>query len=90
MPSSPLCRATCAVELLASSVDVAFVDCGVEVCSLTLLTTTVLTVDVGATCVKGAGVVILVGGIADDLNDDDNEIVFVGRTVVGRTVVGVG
>ena len=33
---------------------------------------------------------ILVGGIADNMNDDDNEVVFVGRTVVGRTVVGVG
>ena len=33
---------------------------------------------------------ILVGGITDDMNDDDDEVVVVGRTVVGRAVVGVG
>ena len=33
---------------------------------------------------------ILVGGITDDMNDDDDEVVVVGRTVVGRDVVGVG
>ena len=33
---------------------------------------------------------MLVGAIADGMNDDDDEVVVVGRTVVGRAVVGVG
>ena len=33
---------------------------------------------------------ILVGVIVDDMNDDDDGVVVVGRTVVGRAVVGVG
>ena len=92
MPSSPLCLATCPERLLSSVVDVPLANSVTEFCSLTLLTSTVLAVHVCAACVKGAGVVILVGGIADDMNDDDDddEVVVVGRTVVGRTVVGVG